>query len=168
MSVATGSGLIEADVYEDLLKVAVFERHGRGGKIALGFLKGFGVKVGAVGTTTNLDENTLLIVGSVDEDMALCANVLIKAGGGMAVVNRGQVLEKIEFPFGGIFSLDSWRGVGEGLKRMQRCLRDNGSRFEKPMCALNFLTFVTLPSLRITARGLVNAKERKIVPLLAG
>jgi adenine deaminase len=58
--------------------------------------------------------------------------------------------------------------VGEGLKRMQRCLKVNGSRFEKPMCALNFLTFVTLPSLRITARGLVNAKERKIVPLLAG
>jgi adenine deaminase len=167
ISVAAGSGLIEANIYEDLLKVAVFERHGRGRKIAPGFLKGFGVKVGAVGTTTNLDENTLLIVGSVDEDMALCANVLIKAGGGMAIVNQGEILEKIEFPFGGIFSLDPWQQVAEGLKRIQRCLRDNGSSFEKPMYALNFLTFVTLPSLRITARGLVNAKERKIVPLLA-
>lgn len=168
ITVRAGSGVIEANVYEDLLKVAVFERHGRGGETALGFLKGFGVKLGAVGTTANLDENTLLIVGSVDDDMALCANLLIKAGGGMAVVNQGQVLEKIEFPFGGIFSRDSWQKVGEGLKRMQRCLRENGSSFEKPMYALNFLTFVTLPSLRITARGLVNVKERRIVPLLAG
>jgi adenine deaminase len=168
MSVAAGSGLIEANVNEDLLKVAVFERHGRGKTIAMGFLKGFGAKLGAVGMTTNLDENTLMIVGSVDEDMALCANVLLEAGGGMAVVNQGEILDKIEFPFGGIFSLDSWQDVGQQLKRIQRCLRDNGSSFEKPMYALNFLTFVTLPSLRITARGLVNAKERKIVPLVAG
>jgi adenine deaminase len=168
IAVGAGSGVIAANVDDDLLKAAVFERHGRGREIALGFLKGFGVKLGAVGTTANFDENTLLIVGCVDEDMALCANVLIEGGGGMAVVNQGQVLEKIEFPFGGIFSLGSWQEVGEGLKRIQRCLRENGSSFEKPMYALNFLTFVTLPSLRITARGLVNAKERKIVPLLAG
>lgn len=168
IAVSAGSGVIAANVDEDLLKVAVFERHGPGGEIALGFLKGFGLKAGAVGTTANLDENTLLVVGCVDEDMALCANVLIEAGGGIAVVNQGQVLEKIEFPFGGIFSLASWQEVGEGLKRIQRCLRENGSSFEKPMCALNFLTFVTLPSLRITARGLVNVKERRIVPLLAG
>jgi adenine deaminase len=168
IAVSAGSGVIAANVDEDLLKVAVFERHGPGGEIALGFLKGFGLKTGAVGTTANLDENTLLVVGCVDEDMALCANVLIEAGGGIAVVNQGQVLEKIEFPFGGIFSLASWQEVGEGLKRIQRCLRENGSSFDKPTCALNFLTFVTLPSLRITARGLVNVKERRIVPLLAG
>jgi adenine deaminase len=167
ISVPVGSGCIEANMDDDLLKVAVFERHGRREKPTIGFLKGFGAKVGAVGTTTNLDENTLMIVGSDDQDMALCARALIDAGGGMAVVTHGQILEKIEFPFGGIFSLDPWPEVGKGMRRIQRCLRDNGASLEKPMVALSFLTFVTLPSLRITARGLINAKERKIVPLLA-
>ena len=115
-----------------------------------------------------MDENTLMVVGSNDEDMALCANILIVAGGGLAIVDEGRVLEKIEFPFGGIFSVDSWPKVATGLKRIQRCLRERGSPFEKPMSALSFLTFVTLPVLRITARGLVNVKERKIVPLFAG
>ena len=166
MSLDARKGYIEADVEQDLLKVVMFDRHQQIGKIAMGFLKGFGAKIGAVGTTTDLDENTLLIVGSQDADMALCANALIESGGGMAVVNNGQVVEKMEFPVGGIFSLNPWRQVGQQLRRIHRYLREQGSPFERPMYALCFLPFVTLPSLRITARGLVNAKARKIVPLL--
>ena len=159
-------GHLEADLNQDLLKVAVFDRHGAGGKVAHGFLKGFGAKVGAVGTTANLDENTLLVAGSNDEDMALCANALIESGGGMAVADRGGILEKIDFPVGGLFCLEPWRLVGEKLSRIQRCVREKGAPFSKPIYALCFLTFVTLPALRITSRGLISAKERKIVPLL--
>jgi adenine deaminase len=165
MAVRADSGSVDADLSADLLKIAVFDRHQGTGRAALGFLKGFGAKVDAVGLTTNLDENTLMVVGGRDEDMALCANALIECGGGIAVVNRGQLLEKLEFPFGGISSLQPWREVGAGLKRIQDCLRESGSPFEKPLYPLSFLTFVTLPALRITARGLVNAKEKKIVAL---
>ena len=131
-------------------------------------MNGFGAKVGAVGTTTNLDENTLMVVGGSDDDMAICANVLIKCGGGMAIVNQGEVLDKIAFPVGGVFSMYPWQEVAKGFRRIQRCLKENGSTFEKPMYALTFLSFVTLPALRITARGLVNVKERKIVSLFVG
>jgi adenine deaminase len=167
VSVRAWAGFITADLSDDLLKVAVFERHGNDKKIALGFVKGFGAKLGAVGTTTNLDENTLMVIGASDEDMAICANALIECGGGMAVVNQGVVLEKISFPFGGIFSTRPWPEVAKGLRRVHGCVRESGSTFERPMYALSFLTFVTLPSLRITARGIVNVKERRIVPLLA-
>jgi adenine deaminase len=120
-----------------------------------------------VGLTANLDENALMIVGSDDGDMALCANALIEAGGGMAIVDRGEVLEKIDFSFGGIFSLEPWQQVGKGLRRIQNRLKEMGSPFDKPIFAVIFLPFVTLPALRITAKGLVNAKERKIVSLIA-
>jgi adenine deaminase len=167
MTVGASAGLIAANLADDFLKVAVFERHGNDKRVALGFVKGFGVKLGAVGTTTNLDENTLLVVGASDEDMAICANALIEGGGGMAIVNRQVILDKILFPWGGVFSTDPWQEVGQQLRRVQRCLREKGSTFDRPMYALSFLTFVTLPSLRITARGLVDVKERKIVPLFA-
>lgn len=165
MSVEARQGYVEADVEQDLLKLAMFDRHDPSGKVAIGFLKGFGAKIGAVGTTTDLDENTLLIAGSNDADMALCASALIESGGGIAVVDHGQLVDQIDFPVGGIFSLNPWRQVGQDLRRIQLCLRERGSPFERPMYALCFLPFVTLPSLRITARGLINAKERKIVPL---
>jgi adenine deaminase len=165
ISVRASARFIGADLSADLLKVAVFERYGKHKRIALGFVKGFGVKLGAVGTTTNLDENTLMIVGANDEDMALCANVLLECGGGMAVVHQGTVLDKISFPYGGIFSIRPRGEIADGLRRIQGRLRQGGSAFEKPMYVLSFLTFVTLPALRITARGLVNVKDRKIVPL---
>jgi adenine deaminase len=158
---------VPANPTEDILKVAVFDRHRGSPGPAFGFLKGFGARVGAVGLTTNLDENTLMIVGSDDGDMAQCANALLDAGGGIAVVNKGELLEMIDFPLGGICSLQPWRQVAGGLRRIQARLRTMGSSFHKPIFALNFLPFVTLPELRITARGLVRAKERKIVPLFA-
>lgn len=165
LEISPREGVLVADQNQDLIKVAVFDRHGDSGRIALGFLKGFGARVGAVGTTVNLDENSLLIVGSNDGDMALCANLLIEMGGGMAVVDQGVVLEKIGFPVGGIFSLEPWRVVGKGLRRIHRCLRERGSPHPKPIYPICFLTFVTLPSLRITDRGLVRVKDRRLVPL---
>jgi len=165
IQVTSVSGFVEAKVSEDLMKVAVFDRHKTGGKITLGFLKGFGAKVGAVGLSVNLDENALMIVGSNDADMACCANVLAECGGGIAVVNRGEVLEKAEFRLAGVASLEPWKTVAGRLRRIQSCLRENGAPFDKPLSPLSFLTFVTLPTLRITSRGLINAKERRIVPL---
>jgi adenine deaminase len=158
-------GFVEADVAMDVLKVAMFDRHHDSAEVAFGFLKGFGARVGAVGLTANLDENTLLIVGSDDADMARCADVLLQAGGGIAVVHRGAVLERIDFPCGGIFSLLPWKEVGRGLRRIQNRLKEMGSSFDKPIFALSFLPFVTLPALRITARGLIQVKERRVVPL---
>ncbi len=159
-------GFLHAEPNADLLKVAVFDRHDRSGRIALGFVQGFGARVGAIGTTVNLDENTLLVAGGSDEDMALCANALIASGGGVAVVDRGTILEKQNFPIGGLFCLDPWQEVGRRLARLHRLLREKGSPFAKPIFALAFLTFVTLPALRITDRGLVRVKDRKIAPLI--
>jgi adenine deaminase len=126
------SGIVAANVHNDILKVAMFDRHHNSLKVSFGFLKGFGAKVGAVGLTTNLDENTLMIVGSDDYDMAQCANVLLEDGGGMAIVDGGKVLDKIEFPLGGIFSLRPWQEVGRGIRRIQTRLKEMGSSFDKP------------------------------------
>lgn len=166
VEVACAGGVIPADVDNDLLKVAVFDRQ-EGFSPAFGFVRGLGTDIGAVGTTVNLDEYTLLVAGSSDYDMAHCANLLLESGGGVALVDKGQVLQEIPFPIGGLFSLEPWRDVGEGLAAVQQTLRERGSAFPKPLYALCFLTFVTLPELRITGRGLVRAKERRIVPLLA-
>jgi adenine deaminase len=167
ITVNAPNGIAETNIYNHILKVAMFDRHHRTKDVAFGFLAGFGAKVGAVGLTANLDENTLMVVGSDDKDMALCANTLLDAGGGVAIVDGGEILDLLKFPAGGIFSLLPWREVGLGLGRIQTRLKKMGSSFDKPIFALSFLPFVTLPALRITSRGLVRAKERKIVSLFA-
>ena len=165
VEVACAGGVIPADVDADLLKVAVFDRRD-GFSPVFGFVRGLGVDIGAVGTTVNLDEYTLMVVGSSDYDMAYCANLLLESGGGVALVDKGRVLEELPFPIGGLFSLEPWRDVGEKLADVQQTLKQRGAGFPKPLYALCFLTFVTLPELRITGRGLVRAKERRIVSLV--
>ncbi len=165
VEVACAGGVIPADVEADLLKVAVFDRR-EGFSPVFGFVRGLKADVGAVGTTVNLDEYTLLVAGSSDYDMARCANLLLESGGGVAVVDKGRVLEELRFPVGGLFSLEPWNEVGQGLAALQNTLKQRGAEFPKPLYALCFLTFVTLPELRITGRGLVRAKERRIVPLV--
>ena len=83
------------------------------------------------------------------------------------MVDAGEIFELLKFPVGGMFSLHPWREAGRGLGRIQTRLKKMGSPFDKPIFALNFLPFVTLPALRIISRGLVLAKDRKIVPLFA-
>ncbi|MET0503263.1 MAG: adenine deaminase C-terminal domain-containing protein, partial [Candidatus Binatia bacterium] len=114
LNVSAATGCVEANSHDDLLKIAVFGRHGKKNEAALGFVKGFGAKVGAVGTTINLDENTLMVVGMNDEDMALCANTLIESGGGMIVINEGEVLDKMAFPYCGLFAIYPWQEVANG------------------------------------------------------
>lgn len=161
----TADGVVGANPVADILKVAMFDRRPDSPQMAFGFVKGLGVNVGAVGLTANLDENSLMVVGTDDADMAFCANMLLEAGGGIAVADKGQLLEMFAMPCGGIFSLDPWSKVGRQLRAVQARLRSLGSPFRAPMFPLIFLPFVTLPALRITARGLVRTKERKVVSL---
>ena len=84
--------------------------------VALGFLKGFGAKVGAVATTVNIDENTLMVVGSNDEDMSLCANALIECGGGVAIADHRAVAGEARVPGRWDFFVIALAGSGAEAK----------------------------------------------------
>ena len=84
-------GRLESDLEQDALKTFVFERHHETGTCGCGFVKGFGIKRGAMASTVAHDAHNLLVVGTNDEDMALAANTLAACGGGMTVVADGKV-----------------------------------------------------------------------------
>ena len=150
----------------DILKVAVIDRHWNTGRMALGFLKGFGSRVGAVASTLNFDENNLVVLGARDDDMALAVNELIRSQGGIIVVDGGRVLAHLPLPYAGVCSLRPIRETAKILDKIISILKASGSPFENPLIAILFLTFVTLPALKISDRGLVDVRNRKFVPLI--
>ena len=110
-------------------------------KIAFGFLKGFGAKVGAVGLTTNLDENTLMIVGSDDDDMALCANALLRSRRRHRDRRiSGQVLEKIDFPLRRNIFAGALAGCRAGASTDSNAVKRNGLVFRQAHFCVEFLT----------------------------
>lgn len=160
------NGLIQADVKLDVAKVAVIDRHYGTGRVGLGFIKGFGARVGAISTSLNFDENNLVVLGFNEEDMELAANETVRMGGGLVVVNGGRVVEALPMPVAGVMSDEPFEGVTAKLRRINRLLRDAGCAFKKPINVLLFTTFVALPEVRFTDRGIVDVKERRFIPLI--
>lgn len=160
------NGAIQPVPEKDVLKLAVIDRHFNKARTCVGFIKGFQSKLGATATSMSFDDNNIVVVGRNDADMALAVNTIKKWQGGLVLVDQGKVVEGLPLPLAGTCSLKPARYVAEMLIRINERLKNSGCPFQRPINALIFVTFVTLPRLKMTDRGLVDTKNRRFVPLL--
>jgi adenine deaminase len=150
-------GLVAADLSQDICKAAVIERHKGTGRKAFGFVKGFGIKAGAVATTVAHDAHNLLVIGADDGDMALAANTLSAAGGGMTVVRGGRVLALLPLPVAGLMSDEPAEIIIEKNSALEAAWREIADGdMVSPFMTMAFLSLPVLPELRLTNRGLVD------------
>ena len=89
------------DTARDLVKIAVIERHGVNGNMATGFVQGFGLQRGAIGSTICHDHHNIAVVGANYDDMALASNRLGEIEGGFVVVEGGRILAELPLPVAG-------------------------------------------------------------------
>ena len=159
-------GKILPDLNQDVLKVAVFERHGKNGSVGLGFVKGFGIKGGALAQTVAHDAHNLLVVGSNDEDMALACNTLIASGGGLCAVKDGKILGHVALPIAGLMSDKSLEETSERVEGLEQAWKDLGSTLPSPFMTMALIPLACLPETRLTNRGLVDCTTFKFKDLI--
>lgn len=155
----------QADPARDVLKVAVLERHGRNGNVGLGFVKGFGIRHGAIASSVGHDAHNIITVGDNDADMAAAVNRLIDLQGGFVAVRDGQVLADLALPLAGLMSDLPAKEVEARLRTLRDVLRGLGCRLEEPFVQLAFLPLSMIPHLKITDRGLVDADNHRLISL---
>lgn len=160
-------GAICADPDQDVMKAVVFERHHETGHTGFGFVKGFGIRSGAMASTVAHDAHNLLVVGVNDDDMALAANTLAKEGGGMVVVRDGRVLGLVPLPIAGLMSDKPVREVSALVEQLEGAWRELGCTMVSPFMTMAGLSLACLPQLRLTDRGLVDCTSFRFVPLEA-
>jgi adenine deaminase len=161
-------GQAVADPARDLAKIAVIERHLGTGRIGLGFVRGFGLERGAFASTFSHDAHNLVVVGTSDDDMVRAVERLADLGGGLVVVDRGEVTAELPLPVAGLLSD---RPLGEVIAASEAtvaAVHALGSRVESPFQSLAFLALSVIPSLKITDHGLVDVDRFELVPLRAG
>jgi adenine deaminase len=159
-------GAAVADPARDLAKVAVIERHRGTGRVGIGFVSGFGLRFGALGSTHAHDAHNVGVVGVDDADMAVAANRLREIGGGQVAVRGGRILAELPCPVGGLLSELPFEDVAARAARLAAVARDDlGTRLPEPFMAMSFLALSVLPELRITDRGLVDTVAFEPVPL---
>lgn len=158
-------GLVKSDTKRDLLKVAVIERHHSTGRIALGFVRGFGLRRGALASTVCHDAHNLIVVGTNDADMYLAADALRRCGGGFAAAHGGEMRGFLPLPIAGLMSKESAETAAHQYARIENVVSELGCTIKNPFLALSFLSLSVVPYIRITDRGLIDVCDERIVPL---
>ena len=160
------NGHLESDTTQDVLKTIVLERHHATGTKGAGFVKGFGIKRGAMASTVAHDAHNLLVVGTNDDDMALAANTLIQCGGGMVAVQDGQVLGLAEVPIAGLMNDKSAEDMAADVAQLEEAWKTIGCDMPSPFMTMALIPLACLPDLRLTNRGLVDCRTFQFVPLV--
>ncbi len=163
--VKTVNGLAVADVERDILKLAVIERHLASGNTGLGFVKGFGLKRGALASSVAHDSHNLIVVGTNDLDMMTAAVEIVKMQGGLVAAAEGKVLATLRLPIAGLMSDKSAEEVRAGMNNLEEIAQDLGCTVSTPFMAMSFLALPVIPSLKLTDKGLVDVKKFEFVPL---
>ncbi len=163
--VKNDGGYVSSDMDRDILKIAVIERHMASGRIALGLVKGFGLKKGAIASSISHDSHNIVVIGTHDGDMYAAAVQVVKMQGGIVAALNGQVLDALSLPVAGLMSDRSAEFVREKQARLNAIAKTLGSKIDDPYMAMSFLTLPPIPEIRITDRGIIDAVKFKIVPL---
>ncbi len=158
-------GFAVSDTERDILKIAVIERHLASGNMGLGFVKGLGLKRGALASSVAHDSHNLVIVGTNDVDMLIAAHEVERLRGGLVAVADGQVLASLPLPIAGLMSDRPYEEVNAALNRLLAVAHELGSDLHDPFMTLSFLALPVIPALKLTDKGLVDVTQFKFVPL---
>ncbi|WP_458119442.1 adenine deaminase [Paenibacillus sp. Z6-24] len=148
-------GYFAPSITDDLLKLAVVERHQATGNIGLGIVKGFRLQRGAIVSTVAHDSHNLIVAGTSDEEMLLAIEHITSVNGGLAVVAGNEVLASLPLSIAGLLSDLPYEEVYRQMKKLNQALLQIGAaRHFNPFLTLSFLALPVIPTLKLTDLGL--------------
>ena len=142
--------------------ILALDRLGKGGSF-LGFLKGFGLNKGALGSTLSWDTGDMVVVGCDRSSMTTAIERLKEIHGGYVYAISKEVVAELSTPVCGFLSLKPMEAIRDGMKRLEKVLQENGVKWEKPLLTVETLTTAAIPHIRITHNGYVRLKDRAVL-----
>jgi len=133
LSLKTKDGFAISDPRRDILKIAVIERHTASGKVGLGFVRGFGLRSGALASSVAHDSHNIIVVGTNDGDMMTAAIEVARLGGGQVVVDRDRIKASLALPIAGLISPKPLLEVCRAITLLNQAAHDLGSSLKDPI-----------------------------------
>lgn len=153
------------NVENDVLKMVVCERHHHTGHVACCYVKGYGLKHGAIATSIAHDSHNIIACGTNDADIVTAVNRLRTLQGGLAVVDAGQVVGELALPLGGLMTDSSLEAVNDQLEHCKQQAHQRGvTEGVDPFMTLSFTSLPVIPSLRLTTRGVFDVERMQLIP----
>ncbi|HMP94685.1 MAG TPA: adenine deaminase C-terminal domain-containing protein, partial [Phnomibacter sp.] len=140
-------------IAQDVLKIAVINRY-QAAPAATAFIKGFGLKQGAIASSVAHDSHNIVVVGTSDEYMALVVNLLAEARGGLAATN-GSDHQVLPLPVAGLMSVQDGYEVAAAYTHIDNFAKQVlGSTLQSPFMTLSFMALLVIPHLKLSDKGL--------------
>ena len=159
------NGFAESNLNDDVLKILVIERHKASGNIGIGFVKGFGIKEGAIASTVAHDSHNMIVIGTNDDDMLKAIKELVKSQGGKVIIRNNEVVAKLDLPIAGLMSEDYAENFLSKYKKLKEGEKIIGSALEEPFMTMSFLSLSVIPELKLTDKGLMDVVNNKFTEL---
>lgn len=165
LPLTTRDGVAVADPERDLAKLAVVERHKATGNVGLGFVRGLGLRAGAIASSVAHDSHNVVVAGIDDADMLVAVKMVERLQGGVVAVKDRKVLAMVPLPIAGLLSELPLEGVAKQMAGALTAARALGSPLRNPFMTLSFLALPVIPDLKLTDRGLVDVARSALIPL---
>ena len=167
LPVKDSGGYVCADPERDIAKIVVLERHHDTGRFGVGFVKGLGIRRGAVGSSVAHDAHNYVAAGADDESIVTALKALAEMGGGLACTLGGEVKAEFALPIGGLMSYLDAQSVSAELEKLENAAQDLGVGIGHPFMVLSFLCLSVIPELRITDLGYVDITKFGVQSIFA-
>ena len=157
-------GVVQPDIYQDILKIAVVERYG-GNTIANAFIKGFGLKKGAIASSVAHDSHNIIVIGYNSQMMADAVNQVIDDKGGISVVSE-DFSDSLPLPIAGLMSNEDVYDVADKLGILHNMVKALGCQVEAPFMTMAFMALLVIPSIKLSDKGLFDGDNFEFMDVI--
>ena len=157
---------VQCDTGTDVLKIAVIDRHHAEPLAGVGFVRGFGLRRGAIAISMNCPNMNIAVVGADDASMLRAVEEIRAMGGGFVTVDGDEVLARVELPVGGMMSDAPFEETAAALAHAHAVTAELGCPIPSPYIILSFVGLYVVPDLGVTERGLVDTRTQQFVDVL--
>jgi len=156
-TLTSSGGFLQTDIDQDILKIANINRY-HASEVAIGFVKGIGLKNGAIASTIAHDSHNIISIGVDDYSMQKAINALIECKGGIAY-SDGNTVHVLPLEIAGLMSNKNGYAIATDYEIIDRIVRDAGSDIHSPFMTLSFLALLVIPSLKLSDQGLFDGNS---------
>jgi adenine deaminase len=153
-----------SDTTNDILKIVVKDRYSDSSP-AVGFVSGFGLKEGAIASSVAHDSHNIIAVGADDHSITEAINLIISSKGGISCAD-GKAKELLKLSFAGIMTGEDGYSVASRYELFHDRAKEMGSQLSAPFMTLSFMALLVIPEVKLSDKGLFDAKNFKFTGLL--
>ncbi|MCF8129984.1 MAG: adenine deaminase [Deltaproteobacteria bacterium] len=161
------NGSLAGDPEKDILKIAVVNRY-ENRKPAIGFVRNFGIKQGAIAGSIAHDSHNIIAVGTSDKEICNAVNLIIAHKGGICAICEAKNLREIlPLPIAGLMSDESVQTIAAQYTRLDKMAKEMGSKLHAPFMTLSFMALLVIPEIKLSDRGLFDGTDFTFMDIYA-